>query len=105
MPSQVQDRLKIRKKGKGPDVMLGRQSFLNCGAYEGWGAGCDGGDPIDLFRFMVKIRPPRRVLLHVRPASSSFGAVPRAHATHAASLALHQPSIFVIAFCRGCTTP
>ena len=58
MPSQVQDRLKIRKRGKGPDVMLGRQSFLNCGAYEGWGAGCDGGDPIDLFRFMVKYGLP-----------------------------------------------
>ena len=55
---QVQDRLKIRKKGRGPDVMLGRQTLLNCGAYEGFGAGCDGGDPIDVFRFMSKTGLP-----------------------------------------------
>lgn len=55
---QVQDRLKIRKKGRGPDTMLGRQTLLNCGAYEGFGAGCDGGDPIDVFRFMSKFGLP-----------------------------------------------
>lgn len=55
---QVQDRLKIRKRGKGPDVMLGRQSLLNCGAYEGFGAGCMGGDPIDVFKFMAKFGLP-----------------------------------------------
>ncbi|EIE22506.1 cysteine proteinase [Coccomyxa subellipsoidea C-169] len=56
--SMVQDRLKISKKGKGPDVMLGRQSLLNCAAYEGMGAGCDGGDPIDVFRYMAKFGLP-----------------------------------------------
>lgn len=58
MVLQVQDRLKIRKKARGADVMLGRQSLLNCGAYEGFGAGCDGGDPIDVFRFMSKFGLP-----------------------------------------------
>lgn len=40
--SMVQDRLKIKKKGKGPDVMLSRQTLLNCAAFKGMGAGCDG---------------------------------------------------------------
>ena len=31
--SMVQDRLKIVKKGLGPDVMLARQSMLNCAAF------------------------------------------------------------------------
>lgn len=82
--TQVQDRLKIRKRGKGPDVMLGRQSFLNCGAYEGWGAGCDGGDPIDLFRFMVKYGLPDESCFTCGLAPFSSGAVLRALATHAA---------------------
>jgi hypothetical protein len=56
--AQVQDRLKIRKKGRGMDVMLGRQSLLNCAAYEGYGAGCDGGDPIDVFKYMAKFGLP-----------------------------------------------
>jgi hypothetical protein len=34
--------------GKGPDVMLARQTLLNCGAFHGFGSGCDGGDPIDV---------------------------------------------------------
>ncbi len=41
--AQIQDRLKIRKAGRGPDVLLSRQTMLNCGAFEGNGAGCDGG--------------------------------------------------------------
>jgi len=41
--AQIQDRLKIRKAGRGPDVMLSRQTMLNCGAFEGYGGGCDGG--------------------------------------------------------------
>lgn len=51
---QVQDRLKIRKRGMGEDVMLGRQSFLNCAPYEGLSGGCDGGDPIDIFKYMAQ---------------------------------------------------
>ena len=55
---QVQDRLKIRKRGMGEDVMLGRQSFLNCAPYEGLSGGCDGGDPIDVFKYMAKFGLP-----------------------------------------------
>jgi hypothetical protein len=29
----IQDRLKIVKKGLGPDVMLARQALLNCAAF------------------------------------------------------------------------
>ncbi|CAK0781499.1 hypothetical protein CVIRNUC_005389 [Coccomyxa viridis] len=87
--SMVQDRLKIRKRGKGPDVMLGRQSFLNCGAYEGWGAGCDGGDPIDLFRFMVK---------YGLPDESCFTYTATDHREFDQTLK-HCPAS---AFCRNC---
>ena len=34
--SMIQDRLKIVKNATGPDVMLGRQSLLNCAAFHGW---------------------------------------------------------------------
>lgn len=51
----LQDRLKIRKGGKGMDVMLSRQALLNCGAFDGFGAGCNGGDPIDVFHYMQKV--------------------------------------------------
>lgn len=54
----LQDRLKIRKKGRGPDVMLGRQTLLNCGAYYGMGAGCNGGDVIDVFHYMGRFGLP-----------------------------------------------
>lgn len=50
--STIQDRLKIAKKGKGPDIMLSRQTLLNCGWFHKNGDGCNGGDPIDVFRFM-----------------------------------------------------
>lgn len=52
--SMLQDRLKIAKNGNGPDVMLGRQSFLNCAAQHGEGHGCDGGDIINVLRYMSK---------------------------------------------------
>ena len=29
--------------GRGVDVMLARQSLLNCAAFDGFGGGCDGG--------------------------------------------------------------
>lgn len=56
--SMINDRLKIRKKGRGPDVMLSRQTLLNCGHYEHMGHGCDGGDVIDVFRYMAKFGLP-----------------------------------------------
>lgn len=51
--SMIQDRLKIVKKGLGPDTMLSRQSLLNCAAFHDYGAGCDGGDVIDVLRYMA----------------------------------------------------
>ena len=43
----LNDRLKIMKGG-GMDVMLGRQTFLNCAPLLNMSAGCDGGDPVDV---------------------------------------------------------
>jgi hypothetical protein len=43
----IQDRLKIMKGG-GSDVMLSRQTFLNCAPFLNMSAGCNGGDPIDV---------------------------------------------------------
>ncbi|TMW67128.1 hypothetical protein Poli38472_012244 [Pythium oligandrum] len=53
--SAAQDRIKIlhKKQGyEGPDVMLGRQSFLNCAPAHGLSDGCGGGEPSDVFEFM-----------------------------------------------------
>ncbi|RLN49584.1 hypothetical protein BBJ29_008544 [Phytophthora kernoviae] len=53
--SSAQDRIKIRNKVhnyKGADVMLGRQSFLNCAPGHGLSAGCDGGEAADVYEFM-----------------------------------------------------
>lgn len=47
----IQDRLKIKKLRSGdlaPDVMLGRQTLLNCAAFKGYGQGCDGGEPLEV---------------------------------------------------------
>ncbi|RHY48747.1 hypothetical protein DYB34_009627, partial [Aphanomyces astaci] len=53
--SSAQDRIKIlhKKKGfTGADVTLGRQSFLNCAPGHNYSAGCNGGEAIDVWRFM-----------------------------------------------------
>lgn len=55
--SMVQDRLKIKKLRAGditPDVMLGRQTLLNCAAFHGYGEGCNGGEPLDVFKYMAE---------------------------------------------------
>jgi hypothetical protein len=44
--------------GKGVDVMLARQTLLNCGAFHGFGNGCDGGDPIDVCECLTSKLPP-----------------------------------------------
>jgi hypothetical protein len=49
----VQDRLKIKKKARAPDVMLSRQTLLYCAAFEGHGDGCNGGDVFDTFEYMT----------------------------------------------------
>lgn len=43
----IQDRLKIMKAG-GSDIILSRQTFLNCAPYFNMSAGCNGGDVIDV---------------------------------------------------------
>lgn len=56
----IQDRLKIKKLRAGdlaPDVMLGRQTLLNCAAFKGWGQGCDGGEPLEVSRFATLLWP------------------------------------------------
>lgn len=50
--------LQIAKKARGPDVMLSRQTLLNCATYEGLGNGCDGGDPIHVFKYMDEFGLP-----------------------------------------------
>lgn len=59
--SAAQDRIKILHKQQGylgPDVMLGRQSFLNCAPAHGLSDGCGGGEPTDVFEFMSKFGVP-----------------------------------------------
>ncbi|KDO31540.1 hypothetical protein SPRG_22117 [Saprolegnia parasitica CBS 223.65] len=64
--SQAQDRIKIMhaKKGfTGADVMLGRQSFLNCAPGHNISNGCDGGEGIDVWRFMADYGLPDETCL------------------------------------------
>ena len=51
----INDRLKIRKKAMGPDVMLARQTLLNCAPFHNLSAGCDGGDIIDVLRSVERL--------------------------------------------------
>ncbi|ETV95852.1 hypothetical protein H310_10895 [Aphanomyces invadans] len=54
--SSANDRIKIFNHKQygfhGPDVMLGRQSFLNCAPGHGLSDGCKGGEPADVYEFM-----------------------------------------------------
>ncbi|CAM9650580.1 unnamed protein product, partial [Phaeothamnion confervicola] len=54
----LNDRIKVAKRGKAPDVMLSRQSFLNCGPAHGFGSGCGGGEPKDIYSFMYEVGLP-----------------------------------------------
>ncbi|KIY94405.1 papain-type cysteine protease [Monoraphidium neglectum] len=70
----IQDRLKIAKLRAGdmtPDVMLGRQTLLNCAAFHGMGTGCDGGDAIDVFHYMAKFGLPDESCLHYAATDQS----------------------------------
>ena len=88
---QVQDRLKIRKKGMGEDVMLGRQSFLNCAPYEGYSAGCMGGDPIDIFKYMAEFG---------LPDESCYSCVPLLPAPYSSPPLSKLPCF--VRFCMAC---
>lgn len=60
----AQDRIKIAKGAKGPDVMLARQTLLNCiadksGIHNGGDSdGCNGGSSLDVYRYMHDIGLP-----------------------------------------------
>ncbi|KAG5189598.1 hypothetical protein JKP88DRAFT_206005 [Tribonema minus] len=56
--ASVQDRIKVAKGAQLPDIMLARQSFLNCAPSYGFGSGCHGGDPSDIFGFMHDVGLP-----------------------------------------------
>ncbi|OQS06233.1 cathepsin B, cysteine protease family C01A [Thraustotheca clavata] len=64
--SAAQDRIKISHAQKGftgADVMLGRQSFLNCAPGHNISNGCDGGEGIDVWTFMDKFGLPDETCL------------------------------------------
>lgn len=54
--SMVQDRIKIalHDHPSSSDVMLARQTILNCGEHRGFGTGCDGGEAEDVLEFMYQ---------------------------------------------------
>lgn len=59
--SSAQDRIKILNKKRHysvADVMLGRQSFLNCAPGHGLSDGCDGGEAADVYEFMRRYGLP-----------------------------------------------
>eukprot|EP00188_Purpureofilum_apyrenoidigerum_P001313 Plantae.Rhodophyta-Purpureofilum_apyrenoidigerum.ctg17074.p1 GENE.Plantae.Rhodophyta-Purpureofilum_apyrenoidigerum.ctg17074~~Plantae.Rhodophyta-Purpureofilum_apyrenoidigerum.ctg17074.p1 ORF type:complete len:408 (+),score=61.92 Plantae.Rhodophyta-Purpureofilum_apyrenoidigerum.ctg17074:97-1320(+) len=65
-----QDRIKIAKRASGPDVMLSRQALLNCiGSsvgvkHGGESDGCNGGTPLDVYRYMHDIGLPDETCNH-----------------------------------------
>eukprot|EP00882_Tetradesmus_deserticola_P001926 GHRQ01002065.1.p1 GENE.GHRQ01002065.1~~GHRQ01002065.1.p1 ORF type:complete len:548 (+),score=226.91 GHRQ01002065.1:231-1874(+) len=65
--SMIQDRLKGAKMRAGDlayDVMLGRQTLLNCAAFLGYGDGCNGGEPLDVFKYMAEEGLPDESCMH-----------------------------------------
>lgn len=72
--SMIQDRLKGKKMQAGditPDVMLGRQTLLNCAAFKGYGHGCYGGDTIDVFKYMAEEGLPDESCMHYQATVGS----------------------------------
>jgi hypothetical protein len=66
-PKPKTTKKQIRKLQAGdytPDVMLGRQTLLNCAAFHKMGEGCNGGDAIDVFHYMGKFGLPDESCLH-----------------------------------------
>jgi len=49
--STLNDRLKIARRGVGPQVMLSRQTALNCGGEAG---SCNGGTDVGLFKWVMQ---------------------------------------------------
>eukprot|EP00798_Chlamydomonas_sp_ICE-L_P017757 gene17757-24119_t len=55
--SMIQDRISVKSKGKSR-VMLGRQTFLNCAPAKNLSEGCNGGDIIDVVKYMTEFGLP-----------------------------------------------
>ncbi|CAM9875206.1 unnamed protein product, partial [Scytosiphon promiscuus] len=73
--SVVQDRIKVAKGGRTPDIMLARQSFINCGESHGFGKGCGGGNAPDIYNFMHEVGLPDETCnAYVAQASDSCDA-------------------------------
>lgn len=51
------DRIKLLLDGK-HDLMLARQTIINCAPVYGLGAGCDGGEVYDVFEYMHRYGLP-----------------------------------------------
>lgn len=86
--SAANDRIKIMnyKRGyTGADVMLGRQTFLNCAPGHGLSNGCGGGEPAEVFEFMHKYGLPDESCLpynatdHTKFPESNYTCPPMAY--------------------------
>ena len=63
----LNDRIKIQNDALGNiqnDIMLGRQTFLNCAPFHQFSDGCGGGEPADVFDYMNKIGLPDETCNH-----------------------------------------
>jgi cathepsin X/AP endonuclease-2 len=56
--SAVNDRIKVMRKGLGADVMLARQTVLNCGQKYHFGNGCYGGESAEIYEMMRQLGLP-----------------------------------------------
>lgn len=63
------DRIKLLNGGL-HDMMLGRQTFLNCGPAHGLSEGCDGGEGFDVFEFMHRFGLPDESCLNYEAKQS-----------------------------------
>lgn len=51
--ASVNDRFKVLAKAHTIDILLSRQTMLNCGEGRGYGNGCSGGNPSDVFGYLM----------------------------------------------------
>eukprot|EP00187_Rhodella_violacea_P017304 CAMPEP_0184722890 /NCGR_PEP_ID=MMETSP0314-20130426/23597_1 /TAXON_ID=38298 /ORGANISM="Rhodella maculata, Strain CCMP 736" /LENGTH=443 /DNA_ID=CAMNT_0027187579 /DNA_START=1 /DNA_END=1332 /DNA_ORIENTATION=+ len=56
--STFQDRLRVKRGLQGLDVVMGRQTMLNCMEHEGYSKGCGGGDAIDVYWYLSEFGAP-----------------------------------------------
>jgi len=68
--ASVNDRFKVLAKTQTIDILLSRQTMLNCGEKKGYGAGCDGGNPSDVFGYMMDYGLPDDTCMIYKAKSS-----------------------------------